>query len=228
VLTDTSFKVYGKASKNGVELAQALEDTDIGLREINRSQGFYGASDRLTISVKALSELLQAESKKPGRKLILWVSPGWPLLSGPEIDLDDKQREEAYRSVVAASDEMRNGNITLYSVNSWGATEDLIHESYYQSFLSGLKKPGDAQLGDLALQVMATQSGGLALNSSDVVGEIKQCVSDLDHYYRLTFEPAPGDKPNQYHDLKVTVAANGLIARTRQGYYSQPYGNHAP
>lgn len=222
VLTDTSFKVYGKMSKNGGDLAQALDDTDIGLREINRSQGFYGADDRLTISVSALNQLLKMESTKPGRKLILWVSPGWPLLSGPEVELDNKQQVSIYGNVIAINNEMRKGGITLYSINSWGAAENVGREFYFESFLDGLKKPGDAALGNLALQVLATQSGGLVLNSSDVIGMMKQCVADADQYYRISFEPPPGDKPYQFHDLKIKLAEGGLIARTRTGYYAQP------
>lgn len=222
VLTDLNFNVYGKMSKNGTALAQALDNTDIGLREINRDQGFYGANDRLTISVNALSELLKMESKKPGRKLILWVSPGWPLLSGPEVELDGKQEQGVYQSVIAANDEMRNGDITLYHVNSWGAAENVGREFYYESFLDGLKKPSDAVLGNLALQVIATQSGGLVLNSSDVIGMIKQCVADADHYYRITFDSPPDEKSNQYNDLKIKLGVGGLVARTRTGFYAQP------
>ena len=221
VLTDTSFNVYAKPTKAGGALADALDNTDIGLREINRAQGFYGASDRLTISVNALSQLLQAESTKPGRKLIVWVSPGWPLLSGPEVELDSKQQEDIYHSVIAFSTGMRKADVTLYSVNSWGAAESVGREFYFESFLDGLKNPGDAQLGNLALQTLATQSGGLVLNSSDVIGMMTQCVADADQFYRLTLEPAPGDKPNEYHKLQVKVDASGLVARTTLGYYAQ-------
>ena len=222
VLTDTSFNIYGKTSKNGNELAQALDNTDIGLRVINRSQGFYGASDQTTISVNALSQLVQQEAKMPGRKLILWVSPGWPLLSGPGVELDNKQEQGIFQSVVNFSTEMRKGNITLYNINSWGADESVGRAFYYRAFLDGVKQPRNAQLGNLAVQVLAEQSGGLALNSSDVVGMIGQCVADVDHYYRLTFQSGPADKPDQYHDLRVKLAVQGLVARTREGYYSQP------
>lgn len=222
VLTDMSLSIYGKVSKNGGELAQALDNADIGLREISRRQGFYGLSDQLTISVNALSDLVRAEAKKPGRKLIMWVSPGWPLLSGPEMYLDSKQEASIYESVIDFSTEMRKGDITLYSLNSWGAGESLGRVFYYQSFTDGLKRPGDAQLGNLGLQVLAAQSGGLVLNTSDLVGMLKQSIADADRYYRLTFTTAPSDKPYQYHDLKIRLAAPGLTARTRTGYYSLP------
>ncbi len=222
VLTDTNFRLYNESTKNGMVLANALDKTEIGLRTINRSQGFYGASDRLTLSLNALRELTAMEAKRPGRKLVLWVSPGWPLLSGPRVEMSSKQQNQVFQNVITYSTEMRKANITLYSVNSWGANESVGQAFYFESFVAGLKKPGDAQLGDLALQVLATQSGGLVLNSSDVIGMFKQCVADADSYYRITFDQPPADKPDEYHQIQVKVAEGGLVARTRQGYYTQP------
>lgn len=222
VLTDTSFEVYQGASKNGNAVADALHHTDIGLREINRSQGFWGAADRMTLSLNALRSLTVAEGKKPGRKLVLWVSPGWPLLSGPEVELDGEQAEDVYHNAIKFSRELRKADITLYSVNSWGATESVGREFYYESFLDGLKGPADAEWGNLALQVLAAQSGGLVLSSNSVVDMMKQCVADANQYYRIELNAAPDEKPNTYHKIDVKVAQSGVEARTRAGYYSQP------
>ena len=71
--------------------------------------------------------------------------------------------------------------------------------------------------------MLATQSGGLALNSSnDVAGLLRQCLADLGAYYELSFDSPATVRPNEYHALEVRVAKRGLTARTRQGYYSQP------
>jgi VWFA-related protein len=222
VLTDTSFQMYEGPSKDGNALADKLEHADIGLREDNRSQGFWGAADRMTLSLNGLRNLTTVESRQPGRKLLLWVSPGWPLLSGPEVELDGNQAEDVYRNAIAFSAELRKADITLYSVNSWGATEPLSREFYYQSFLKGLKGPADAEWGNLSLQVLAAQSGGLVLSSSDVVTMMTQCVADADRYYRIVLNAPPDEKPNTYHQIQVKVAQGGLVARTRTGYYAQP------
>jgi VWFA-related protein len=222
VLTDTSFKMYAAAGKDGNALADKLEHTDIGLREDNRSQGFWGAADRMTMSLNALRNLTVAEEKTPGRKLVLWVSPGWPLLSGPEIELDGKQADEVYQNAIAFSSELRKADMTLYSINSWGANEGVGREFYYQSFLNGLKGPGDAEWGNLSLQVLAAQSGGLVLSSNDVITMMKQCVADANQYYRIVLNATPDEKPNAYHQIEVKVAQSGLVARTRKGYYAQP------
>ena len=71
---------------------RSLRPADIGLREIRRDSRFWGAEDRLKLSLNAL-QLLTDEGRppRPGRKIIFWVSPGWPYLSGPSVDLDAKQ-----------------------------------------------------------------------------------------------------------------------------------------
>ena len=222
VLTDTSFDMNKVATRDGNALANTLEHTNIGLRVITRSQGFWGAADRMTVSLNGLRSLTLAEGKKPGRKLVLWVSPGWPLLSGPEVELDSSQEEDVYQNAITFSRELRKADITLYSVNSWGATENMNREFFYEGFLDGLKGPGDAEWGNLALQVLAAQSGGLVLSSNDLIGMMKQCVDDANQYYRIVLNAPHDEKPNTYHRIEVKVAQRDVEARTRAGYYSQP------
>ena len=82
--------------------------------------------------------------------------------------------------------------------------------------------------GNLALQVLATQSGGRVLNSNNnISSEIADCVRDYKAFYTISFEAPPADHPDEYHTLEVKVDKPGLTARTRTGYYAQPYKNDA-
>jgi hypothetical protein len=119
---------------------------------------------------------------------------------------------------------LRQANITLYSVDPLGTSDDVgLRTSYYEQFLKGITKPSQVYIGNLAQQVLSRQSGGLVLNSNnDVAGEITKCLADATNYYIITFEGLPGDGPNEYHALQVKVDKPGLTARTRYGYYAQP------
>ena len=78
-------------------------------------------------------------------------------------------------------------------------------------------------MGDLSLQVLAIQSGGLALSSSnDVTSMLQNCLADAEAYYEMSFDPAPADHRDEYHNLVIQVSKPGLTARTRTGYYAQP------
>ncbi|MGB8030930.1 MAG: VWA domain-containing protein [Terracidiphilus sp.] len=222
VLTDQGVQVTSGLSTNGNALSDVLEHHVIGLRDITRASQ-WGGNDRLMICLKNLQQLVAYASTLPGRKLILYISPGWPLLSGPAVYLDSRQQQQIFDNVVYFSSQLRQSKIALYDVNPFGVSEPMMAANYYQSFLKGLSKLSDAQYADLSLQVLAVQSGGLTLTSnSDVTGNIQKCIADADSWYEITFDPPPADKPNQYHHIEVRLDQPGLVARTRTGYYSNP------
>jgi VWFA-related protein len=222
LFTDTGTRIQQGFSSDGNELGAALDQFAIGLRNIRRSSQ-WGASDRFQLSMTALGELITHEGPLPGRKMIFWVSPGWPLLSGPGVHLDGKQQNQLFSNIVGLSTQLRQSRITLYSIDPLGANEGVLRTFYYQDFLKGVSKPGQVSVGDLGLQVLATQTGGLALTSSnDIVSQLQKCYADTEAYYELSFDPPPADHRDEYHNLIVQVAKPGLTARTRTGYYAQP------
>ena len=223
VVTDTGTQVQQSATKSGRELSASLDKNTIALRTIHRSAGFYGAEERFQVSLKAFRGLIAREEKEPGRKIVLWVSPGWPLFSGPRVQLSNRDQQQIFDEVADISTELRRARVTLYSIDPLGSTESLMRTHYYQAFLKGVAKPSQVDPADLALQVLATQSGGLVLNSNnDLTGLLKQAVDDTKASYQISFDPRLADHPEQFHQLQVQVAKPGLIARTRYGYYTQP------
>jgi VWFA-related protein len=223
VLTDTGTQIQQGFSADGNALSAALDQYTVALRDLRRSSGFYGAADRMQISLQALQMLTAREATRPGRKIILWVSPGWPLLSGPRVELSGKQEQQFFNEIVSLSTQLRQAGVTLYSIDPLGSGENTMRVFYYQSFLKGVSKPSQVELGDLGLQVVATQSGGLALASSnDIAAMLKQCTADAQAYYVVSFDAAPAEHPNEYHQLEIKVDKPGLVARTRTGYYAQP------
>jgi VWFA-related protein len=220
--TDTGTEIQQGYSNDGNELATSLDHYAIGLRDIHRSSEWQ-ANDRFQLSLNAMRMLAAQQAALGGRKVILWVSPGWPLLSGPGIELTANQQNQIFSTIVDLSTQLRRGRVTLYAVDPLGASEAVGRTFWYEDFLKGVSKPGQVNLGDLSLQVLAVQSGGLALSSSnDVATLLQQCLADTRAYYELSFDPPPVDNRNEYHSLTVRVSRPGLTARTRTGYYANP------
>jgi VWFA-related protein len=119
LLTDTS-QAVSPATLDGNTLLGTLNANQSGLRSIGRAQGFYGAAERLQLSLGALETLASHLATQPGRKLLIWLSPGWPLLSGPNVQLSATNQEWLFRNVVGLSTELRESRIPLYSVDSAG------------------------------------------------------------------------------------------------------------
>jgi VWFA-related protein len=223
IFTDTGTKVQGGFSTDGNALADSLEKFAPEIRTVARAAGFYGAAERFQLSTDVLGGLAAREAPRPGRKIILWVSPGWPLLTGADAVLSSKQQKQIFGDIVNLSTQLLQARIALYSVNPLGTVGIGMNTFSYGEFVKGVSKPDQAYAGDLALQVIATQSGGLVpASSNDVASLLQECMADTEAYYEISFDPAPADKKDEYHHLEIKLAKPGLTARTRQGYYAQP------
>jgi VWFA-related protein len=224
-LADAGLKVQDDFSTDGNALSAALDRYTLGLHSILRSGGIYSAIERFEVSMKGLYELGTHEAGRPGRKIILWISPGWPFLSGPgtQEQLDAKQQQQIFNDVVGLSTLLRKGRVTLYSIDPLGSADFGGRAFYWQTFAKGISKPNQTEWGDLALQVIATQSGGLVLTgSNDITASVKQCLADTQAYYEISFAPPLDQKRDEYHHIEIHLADKKLTARTRQGYYTQP------
>ena len=223
VFTDKGISIAAELSGDGNALSETLDKQDIAIRAIGRSAGVYGAAERLQYSLAALHQLTASLAAQPGRKIVLWVSPGWPLLSGPRVELSSKQQQQIFSDVVGFSTQLRLAGITLYSIDPVGSTESMLRASYYKDFLKGVSKPSQVAAGNLGLPVLAVQSGGLALDlNNDLAALLQECMSDVAPYYEISFATDLVERPDEYHQLEIKLAKPGLTARTRQGYYAQP------
>jgi VWFA-related protein len=222
ILTGKGVQLQKGFSTDGNALSHLLDGYSAGLRQITRSAGYWGATERLDLSLTAARQLTTYAAKLPGRKIIIWISPGWPLLSGVRVDLDSKQERQIFREIVSFSTSLREAGITLYNINPRGVDEPLIRADYYREFVKGIRKAGESQVGDLGLQVLAVQSGGLALEPPPpITDSLKRCLGDTESWYEITFPVPPAEQPDEYHHIEIKLDKPGLAARTRDGYYAQ-------
>jgi VWFA-related protein len=210
-----------KATRDPKFLLAELQQHPTPLSNHKAAQGLYGAGERFNLSLRTIGQIADFEANKPGRKLVIWIGSGWPFLSGPGVDLGVKEQQSLFGTIVGLSQSLRRARITLYNVDPVGSGG--LGREYYKTFTKPVTAARQVQAGDLSVQVLAAQSGGLVLNSNnDLASEIAACVADASRFYTLTFEAAAGDGPNEYHALEVKVAKPDLMVRTRLGYYAQP------
>lgn len=222
LFTDTGIAGISSFSIDGNALGAALDKSTIGLRDIGRTAGYWGATERVQLSLTALGQLVDSEASRPERKVIVWVSPGWPLLYSREPGLEAGLQQQTFTNIVRISTDLQRARVTLYNVDPLGAGQSALQATYYKNFLQGISKPSQTQVADLGLQVLAVQSGGLVFNASNNIASLlEQCLADAASYYELSFEPSAAERPDEYHRLDIRLA-KGLTAHTRQGYYAQP------
>jgi VWFA-related protein len=216
-------KVNGSSS-DGNAVAEAFDKYVTGLRPGNFTNGgYHGAAERMAVSVDALNSIVAYAKTRPGRKLLIWIGPGWPLFSQTHSNLTSKQAQHLFDLIVVISTGLRQAHATLYSVDQLGPSNTGGPRlTYYENFLKGIRSPSQVLPGDLGVQILAAQSGGRVLNSSnELAGAIATSVADADAYYVLTFESLPADQADEYHALQVTVNQPGVTARTSTGYYAE-------
>jgi VWFA-related protein len=222
--SDAGINTQQGASPDGKAELAFLNQNDTALRVVTQAQGVPGAFDRISRSLRALRTVAVDNLNTPGRKLLLWISPGWPIPPQPAVDLGSKEKQQVFDTIVSISGLLQVARITLYSVDPLGTADaGGLEANRYKDFMNQIKAAGQSEVGNLALGVIATQSGGRVLyGSNDLGGEITSCLQDANAFYTLTFATSRADHPSEYHHLEIKVDKPGLIARTRVMYYNQP------
>ena len=221
-LTDAGLRVQARPSTDGDAIASLVTGIKEHVSTISPAMGSEGWVERFQRSARAMDNIAQNELKKPGRKLVIWLGPGWPMLNRPSDGYTDKQQRRNCDSIVEMSTALREARITMYSVspviNVQGGQNPLL----YRRFLSPVKTAHDAEAGSLGLKVLVTQTGGKIMGpDNDVVGQINRCIEDANAFYRISFDPPAAEHANGYHELKVVVDKPGVVVRTNTAYYDE-------
>jgi len=225
LLTDAGLRIQPRPSTDGNAIASVVDGIKAHINSINSAMGGEGWVERFQRSARAIDNIAQNELKKPGRKLVIWVGPGWPMLNRPSDGYTDQQRRRNFDSIVEISTALREARITMYSVSPVINLQGGQNPMLYRHFLGPVKTANDAESGDLGLKVLVTQTGGKILGpDNDLVSQINRCIDDANAFYRISFDPAPAEHADEYHDLKVVVDKPAVVTRTNAGYYNEPGG----
>jgi VWFA-related protein len=108
-------------------------------------------------------------------------------------------------------------------------SDSLLIPDAWKLFVAGAPSVQQASMMGLYKKVLAVQSGGRVLPPENALArQIASCVADVDTFYTLTFDPPLAAHADEYHNLKVELSQPGLTARTRTGYYDEPFYNDSP
>ena len=218
LLTDTAFHVLGRDSLDGNALARAVHDFAPSLHTIHSAAGGAAVFERYRVSLRAISLIADREVEVPGRKMMIWMGPGWPILPEAGSNYDSREHALNFDTLAMLSNHLREARMVVCSAG--GGPEYFAHD-----FLKPVKTEWDMAPGNLSLQVIAVHSGGstwgVAKNGRSVE-TVNGCMQQVGAFYTLTFDAPASAKVFTYHGLKVAVDRPGLTAHTNAGYYSEP------
>jgi VWFA-related protein len=223
IFSERGVQVGPQPSTDGNLVAQELDKSGATMHTVQRSGG-YDAIERLELSLKTLRSIAAVEAPKPGRKMLIWIGPGWPMLEGPGYRASDATQRSLFNAIVEMTRILREARITMYTVNQLDPqSPGTMFTEFYKSFLKGVPSPRQADSGDLSVPVFAIHSGGLVLNASnDLVVQLNRCIAEVKAYYTLGFDPSQSEHTDEYHELEVRVDKPGMKVRTNAGYYGEP------
>jgi len=225
-LTDSGLWTVARPANDGNALAHEIDHNDLAM--IRSNVGWHLSTGQLSSpmesALKALGQIATLERRQPGRKLLLWIGPGWGIGTGEVGTL--RAESDLLGTITWFSDLLREAHLVLYSFGVGGI--DARRQSY-EDYLGGVSSANKANLMQLNREVLAVQSGGRVIDGKfDLEREIEKCAQESGPYYRISFDPFRAERRDEYHSLKVEVDEPGLIARTSTGYYDEPYYSTDP
>ena len=176
------------------------------------SEPWAGGPQRNPLSLRALGSIAIDQREIAGRKVAIWIGPGWPVQGSGESDFDD---------MTELSTRLREARITLDNVTVWPNPEVPVFDAH--SYLEPPSSQKDMHPVKMALQAVATYAGGVVLDSSGELDQtIEHCVEEEWSSYTLTFNPPHTYRVDEFHALRVQVDRPALTVRAPTGYYNEP------
>jgi VWFA-related protein len=219
ILTASGLHAQEVFSKDGNVLAKSLDDSGMTSHSISRGDEINALMERFQISLTGLRASTGRVADVPGRKIMVWISPGWPLIAN--IQLEPKNHQAFYDAILRTNAELQRARVTVYCVDPYGASMSVADTFAYEGHLKAVTKPGQAEIPNLSLPVLVLHSGGeLLTGSNDVGGAIQKIFDNLEIHYELSYSRPPAEHPDEYHHIEVKIAKPGLTARTIDGYYA--------
>lgn len=187
-------------------------------------------------AIDALTRVVENLSAAPGRKALVYVADGIPMIAGEDLFYFVEQMYEQSVSLIEMADyDMSrrfqqlaagaNANRTsFYTIDARGLT--VLSQGTVQAQTAGL--PGQAALIDqiqltnlqAPLQLMAEETGGRAvINANRVMPDLLKIADDFRNYYSLGYMPL-GLGSGRYRRIEVRWKdkPRGASVRFRRGY----------
>jgi VWFA-related protein len=110
-------RIQPRPSTDGSALAALLDQASVSIQAAGSAEGGYGDIGRFQLSVKTLAGIAENQANRPGRKVLIWIGPGWPTFSGSNFASTAQDRERLFTVIVEISTQLREAHMVLYSIS---------------------------------------------------------------------------------------------------------------
>ena len=242
---------YNICSRKGVSPVGDVNQMGMGLPHVD--DGGLHCMIPPTVSLAALTQVVQAARDMPGRKTVIFASEGFGELEfGTHPTTMSGQDPYNVRDALdRAIDQAARSGVVIYAIDSTGLQTGGLRASdnLYAAEIRGNTDALSGQVRGLAamrqrnihmaqesLGYLAEQTGGFAVvNTNDLAAGLGRISHDVRDYYVIGYEPgpdtfAPQGKPPRLHTITVKVNRPGVQVKTRKAFIgvSDPEPPSAP
>jgi len=225
-----------------MDMMRDIEDAESAQEIIGRVRAYAGSYFNDTmVSIDAVKDLVASLGGLPGRKAILYVSGGIPMVPAEDMfqAINEKFREssvlmearefDAGRRFQELSAQANANRVTFYTIDAGGLRTYSASSAERQTAgTPGMSTYIDSQniynLQAPLLQLAEDTGGKAIINTNDVGTQLTAVAHDLRTYYSLGYQPGKvGD--GRYHRIQVKVKGGRdrtLRVRHRTGYRDKP------
>ena len=162
-------------------------------------------------TLSALETLARRAAVIPGRKLIFFISDGFP------IDASHSDTPERLRRIGEAS--MRSG-VMVYTLDARGLVTDMM-DATVENPPTGIAAIALRTVGEDGLNALAEETGGRFIhNRNFLLPEVTKALRETSNYYLLAWRPNEEPNGKKFHRIKVVIKNRpDLSVRVQRDYY---------
>jgi VWFA-related protein len=225
--------VHGESDRR--EVLRQIEDAQSPGEATSYARAYAGSAyNDLEASIDAMKTVITSLAGIPGRKAVLYVSDGLPMIAGYDVfyaiqekfknqgassSLTEMMQYDGSRRFGELASQANANRITFYTIDAGGlrvyasttAENATAGQGVYIDELNiqNMQSP---------IQLLAEQTGGMAvINANDVGPSLDRIAYDFNSFYSLGYTP-PHNGDGRYHKITVKLKKKGLELRHRAGY----------
>src|SRR6185437_16184920 len=177
---------------------------------------------------------VRGQSSLPGRKSVLFFSPGFAV---------PYEMEDNFKSILEAAS--RN-NVTFFAIDTQGLETIGANASSVEQLKGAGRASMDHAIGDpttAAVDVMAMDTaansgkyntqdtlarladgtgGFLVANTNDLRSPVQRILEEIETYYELSYSPEVHEYDGSFHKITVKTDRPGVSVQARSGYFALP------
>ena len=221
-----------------IEEAQSVGEVDWRVRQYAE-----GLNNDLLFSIDALKEIIDSMAGLPGRKALLYVSDGLPMIPGEDMyyAMSNKFQDSTSITLSREFDTSRRfmqlastastNQVVLYTIDAAGLRppEASGVETAYTGTagLSSMVDTVNISNIQAPLLLLAEQTGGRAIYNSNDVGEgLAKVGNDFRAFYSLGYSPSHNGTGRLYKINIKVPGHKGVKVRHRASYRDKPHFDH--